>query len=258
MKSDIFSQVNSVRTASEICTQIEHLILEGVLRVGDKFPGERELSERFGVSRPILREALKELELRELVHTRHGGGTYVADVIGDVFTKPMFELIASKPKATADYLEYRREVEAIAASFAARRRTDDDLALLTDTMNRMEAAHQKEDFRDETNIDVEFHQLIAEAAHNIILMHTLRACYRLLSDGAFFSRSLIYGFPGARRAVLTHHRAIYDAIVARDSEGAARAVTTHIDFVETCRREAEKAGGWENVSKLRRIMRDVD
>ncbi|KPB02534.1 FadR/GntR family transcriptional regulator [Ahrensia marina] len=258
MGTTIFSQINHARTADEVCAQIETLILEGVLRVGDKLPGERDLSEQLGISRPILREALKDLEARELLVTRHGGGTFVADVIGDVFSKTMLELIADHPKATSDYLEYRREVEAIAAAYAARRATDDDRALLTEIILRMEEAHKKEDFRDEAAIDVEFHQAICEAAHNLILLHTLRSCYRLLTNGTFFSRSLVYRAPGARTLLLKQHRAIYEAIMEADPEAAAAAAAAHMEFVEESKREAEKVGAWQTVSKLRRQMRNAD
>ncbi|WP_026479398.1 FadR/GntR family transcriptional regulator [Ahrensia sp. 13_GOM-1096m] len=257
MGTTIFSQINHARTADEVCAQIETLILEGVLRVGDKLPGERDLSEQLGISRPILREALKELEARELLVTRHGGGTFVADVIGDVFSKTMLDLIADHPKATSDYLEYRREVEAIAASYAARRATDDDRALLTDIILRMEEAHKKEDFQEEAAIDVEFHQAICEAAHNLILLHTLRSCYRLLTNGTFFSRSLVYRAPGARSLLLKQHRAIYEAIMDANPDAAAAAAAAHMEFVEESKREAEKVGAWQTVSKLRRQMRNT-
>ena len=79
MSEGFYSPIDHVRTADEVCAQIETLVLEGVLRVGDKLPGERELSRRFDVSRPVLREAIKQLEMRGLVVTRHGGGTFDAD-----------------------------------------------------------------------------------------------------------------------------------------------------------------------------------
>ena len=126
--------------------QIESLVLEGVLRVGDRLPGERELARQVDVSRPILRDALKRLETQGLLVTRPGGGTHVADVIGQVFARPVLDLVATHRKAAADYLEYRREVEAIAADYAARRATDDDLALLDAIMARMLAAHEADDF----------------------------------------------------------------------------------------------------------------
>ena len=118
MATDIFARIEHSRTADEVVHQIEVLVLEGILRVGDRLPGERELAKQFDVSRPILREALKVLEGRGLLNTQHGGGTFVADVIGQVFTRPVMELIARHQKATLDYLEYRREIEGVTAEFA--------------------------------------------------------------------------------------------------------------------------------------------
>ncbi len=196
--SDIFSRIEHSRTADEVVQQIESLILEGVLRTGDRLPGERELARQFEVSRPILRDALKALEGRGLLTTRPGGGTHVADVIGQLFTKPVTDLISMHRKAVTDYLEYRREIEGIAAEYAARRATSDDLALLDRIMARMDEAHRTGDFDDEAEIDVEFHHAVCECAHNIILLHTLRSCYRLLSEGVFQNRLL--GVHRARRA----------------------------------------------------------
>jgi GntR family transcriptional repressor for pyruvate dehydrogenase complex len=186
--SDVFTRIDHSRTADEVVLQVESLILEGVLRVGDRLPGERDLAAQLEVSRPILRNALRALEERGLLTTRHGGGTYVADIVGQVFTPQMVELIAAHPKATADYLEYRRDIEGMAADYAARRATAEDRALLDSVMERMEAANAGDDFDAEARIDVEFHNAIGECAHNIILLHTLRSCYRLLADGVFFSR----------------------------------------------------------------------
>ena len=207
------------------------------------------------MSRPILRSAIKDLEARDLLVTRHGGGTFIADVIGDVFSETMLELIADHPKATDDYLEYRRDVEAIAARYAALRATEDDKAILTEIMQRMEAAHTKSDTTEEAAIDIEFHLAVSECAHNVILMHTLRSCYRLLSNGAFFSRSLVYGFPGARTKLLQQHNAIYHAIMDGDADLAAKAAAAHMEFVQNCKMEAIKADSWANVSKLRKKMR---
>ncbi len=249
--SDIFNRVDHGRTADEVVSQIEILILEGILRVGDKLPGERDLARQLEVSRPILRDALKSLETRGLLDTRHGGGTFVADVIGQVFTKPVMELIAKHRKATMDYLEYRREIEGVAAEYATRRATADDKALLTRIIERMKEAHQKDDFAEEAAIDVEFHNMIGECAHNIILLHTLRSCYRLLSDGVFYNRALIYMLPGARDVLLTQHVAIYDAVMAGDPAAARRAAEGHMVFVEKAMKEAERTGDWERVSRLR-------
>lgn len=253
--SAVFSRIEHVRTADEVVQQIEDLILEGVLNAGDRLPAERELAHQFDVSRPILRDALKALEQRGLIVTRHGGGTYVADVIGEVFARPVMDLIVSNAKAASDYLEYRRVMEAIAAEFAARRATEDDRALLAALMARMEAAHAKGDFTEEAAIDVEFHTAVGECAHNIILLHTLRSCYRLLSDGVFHNRLTLFSLPGARENLLLQHKAIHDAIAAGDPETARSAATRHIDFIEQAMAEADRSDDRRRVSRLRLSQR---
>ena len=230
---------------------MESLILEGVLRAGDRLPGERELARQFDVSRPILRDALKTLEARGLMVTRHGGGTHVADVIGEVFSKPVMELIVNHRKAAADYLEYRREIEGLAAEYAARRATSEDLALLDRIMGRMEVAHQRADFREEAEIDVEFHHAVGECAHNIILLHTLRSCYKLLTDGVFQNRLVVFALPAARDALLEQHRAIHRAVVVGDPTAARQAAMDHITYLERAMAEAERSGDWQRVSRLR-------
>ena len=257
MDSTIYSRIEQSRTADAVVHQIEQLILEGVLRDGDRLPAERDLAVRMDVSRPILREALKTLETRGLLTTRRGGGTHVANIVGEVFAEPMRELIASHPKATADYLEYRREVEAVAAEMAARRATDADKALLSDIVARMEHAHATADFEAEVEIDVEFHNAVGECAHNLILLHTLRSCYRLLADGVFFNRARVYDLPGAREDLLAQHQAIFHAVREGDPEAARSAAVEHISYVERASVAAERASEWERVAALRLQQRSA-
>jgi len=254
----IFSRIEHSRTADEVVRQIESLVLEGVLRVGDRLPGERELARQLDISRPILRDALKALEAHGLIVTRHGGGTYVADVIGQIFAPPVMELIASHPKAVADYLDYRRDIEGIAAEHAARRATDDDREMLAQIMDRMAAAHEQGDAAEEAAIDVEFHSAVGECAHNIILLHTLRSCYRLLSDGILRNRTLIYDLPGGREAIFEQHQAIHSAIAAGEPMAARSAAVVHIEFVRNALAEAERTGDWRRVSRLRLKQRTAD
>lgn len=248
---EIFSRIEHSRTADEVVQQIESLILEGVLRSGDRLPGERELSRLFEVSRPILRDALKIVEGRGLIQTRHGGGTHVADVVGQVFAPPVAELIVKHAKARADYLEYRREIEGIAAEYAARRITDDDRALLDRIMARMAEAHERGNFSEQAEIDVEFHHAIGECAHNIVLLHTLRSCYQLLSDGVFENRLIVFTLADAREKLFAQHRAIHAAVVGGDPTAARQAAMDHISFIEQAMAQAERTGEWQRVSKLR-------
>lgn len=252
----IFSKIDHDRTSRAIERQIESLVLEGVLCAGDKLPGERELAKSFNVSRPIVREALSELEDRHILTTRHGGGTYVADVIGTVFAQPVIKLIAANPKARSDYLEYRHEVEGVTAAMAAVRATDADRELLSHIMDEMHRAHEVSDPHDEARIDVEFHSAIGECAHNIILLHTLRSCYRLLSDDVFYNRQKIYGTGGTREKLLQQHEAIFHAVIQGNSEAASQAARHHIRYIEKATREVDEEVDRSIISELRLAQRE--
>jgi GntR family transcriptional repressor for pyruvate dehydrogenase complex len=227
----IFSAVSHNRTADAVVDQIEALILDGVLRPGDRLPAERDLSRAFDVSRPILREALADLDRRGLVTARHGGGTFVADVIGEVFREPVVDLVRRHPKAQADYMDFRREIDAVAAGLAAERATAADRAMLARVVDALSTAHAEPDPGREAALDVEFHMAIAECAHNCVLLHTTRACYRLLADGVFYSRSLLYAHADSRDRLFAQHRAIHAAVVAGDAPAARAAAAAHMRYV---------------------------
>ena len=84
--------------------------------LGDRLPAERELAEKLQVSRPTLREALAELEERGLVVARPGGGTFIAEVLGSAFAPALIELFATHDTALFDYLDFRRDLEGLAAA----------------------------------------------------------------------------------------------------------------------------------------------
>lgn len=257
MTDGLFKEIDHTRTADEAVRQIELLMLDGVLSSGDRLPGERELAEQLDISRPVLRDALKELEHRQLIVSRHGGGTYVADLIGQVFSKPVAELVARHERATRDYLEYRRELEGHASELAARRATVADRERLTAIIGRMKTAHLAGDFDGEIDSDIELHNAIGEAAHNIILMHTLRACYRLLSEGIFHHRRMIFGQPGVRDRLLGQHEAIVAAILAGEPSAARRAAEAHIDYVAAEAAEAARSEERRQIANLRKIHRET-
>ena len=121
----VFTKIEHARTAKEVESQVERLVLEGVLRAGDRLPGERELAKSLNVSRPIVREGLQALENRGLLRATHGDGTFVANVIGTIFAPPITKIISQNQKAKSDYLEYRREVEGVTAALAAQQLLDD-------------------------------------------------------------------------------------------------------------------------------------
>lgn len=248
----MFQPVQTQKTALAAVEQIEDLILKGILRSGDRLPAERDLAEQMKVSRPVLRDALKLLEERRLVVARPGGGTFIADLIGPIFSEATIQLIERHPSAKRDYFEFRRGIESQAAEIAARRATKSDHDRLLEITRQMQDAYRVNDLARESRLDVDFHHAVGEAAHNVVLIHTMRSCYRLLEKGVFFDRSRLYHHPTARIELLEQHIAIADAIRIGDAEAARQRAQSHIDYVRDTLAEVEDLDQREQIAELRR------
>ncbi|MGB1033393.1 MAG: FCD domain-containing protein [Paracoccaceae bacterium] len=228
-----FQKVQPEKLSSAVTRQVETLILRGILRPGERLPAERELSERLGVSRPSLREAVADLQTKGLLTTRAGAGIYVADVLGSAFSDALVTLFATHDEAVFDYLAFRRDMEGLAAYRAAQYGTDADLAVIGTIFAKMKQAHSKRNPSDESQLDAEFHLAIIEASHNVVMLHMMRSMYQLLREGVFYNRQIMFRQRHTRGTLLQQHDAINDALQARDAPRAKEAVEAHLDFVET-------------------------
>ncbi|MFW5642364.1 MAG: FadR/GntR family transcriptional regulator [Roseicyclus sp.] len=246
-----FQRIEAEKLSRSVVRQIEELILRGILRPGDRLPSERELSDRLGVSRPSLREAVAELQSRGLLATRAGAGIYVADVLGSAFSPALIRLFAAHEEAVFDYIAFRRDLESIAAARAATYGSDTDLKVIDTVFAKMEAAHSKRNPADEAELDAEFHLAMIEASHNVILLHMMRSTFDLLREGVFFNRQIMFKNRTTRDLLLEHHRAINDALQARDPDAAREAVVTHLTFIERALETQRKAEANEAVAQLR-------
>ncbi len=226
-----FQKIHAETVSQSIVRQIELLILRGILRPGERLPSERELSERFGVSRPSLRQAVGELQDAGLLVAKANAGIFVADVLGSAFSPALSRLFSAHSEAVFDYLDFRRDMEGLAAERAARLGSDTDLAVVDRVFTRMEAAHQKRNPADEAQLDADFHLAIIEASHNVVMLHMMRAMYELLREGVFYNRKIMFHQRATRSMLLDQHRAINLALQAREARAARQAVEAHIDFV---------------------------
>jgi GntR family transcriptional repressor for pyruvate dehydrogenase complex len=246
-----FQPVTPEKLSTSVTRQIEKLILQGILRPGERLPSERELSERLNVSRPSLRESIADLSQRGLLTSRAGAGVYVADVLGSAFSDALIQLFANHDEAVFDYLSFRRDMEGLAAERAARLGSDTDLKVINAVFERMEAAHAKRDPSDEAALDAEFHLSIIEASHNVIMLHMMRSMYQLLREGVFYNRQIMFRQKTTRATLLDQHRAINDALQARDTAGARQAVVDHLSYVEASLANNRKAEEHEAVARKR-------
>ncbi len=246
-----FQKIQTEKLSIAVVRQIELLILRGILRPGERLPSERELAERMGVSRPSLRDAIAELQEQGLLTAKAGSGIYVAEVLGSAFSPALIRLFGSHEEAVFDYLSFRRDLEGLAAERAARLGSTSDLKVVQATFDRMEAAHDRNATQDEAQLDADFHMAIIEASHNVVMLHMMRSMYDLLRQGVFYNRQMMFQQRATREAILDQHRAINAALQARNPAETRLAVELHLDFVERCMKDQQKAERNETIAQQR-------
>ncbi len=246
-----YDKIKQERLPDAIARQIETLILDGVLRPGERLPPERELAQQLDVSRQSLREALQKLETCGLLESRHGGGTFVKSAIASALTDPLVDLFQRHPETAFDLIEFRYALEGMGAYYAALRGTDEDREILTSRFRAMEAAHRLDDPTEEAERDADFHIAIAEASHNVVLLHVMSGLFALLRKGVLYNRMHLYSRRGARELLLRQHRALYEAILAGDPEAARTAAHAHMSHVNQVLRDLRLNEARESVARRR-------
>src|SRR5215471_9293408 len=156
--------VRSTRIYEEIVKQVKVLITEGKLKSGDRLPPERELAEKFMVSRTSVREALRSLESRGLIEIRAGEGAFVRDISLEALIEPLALVILPHREGVGELFEARRLLEPAIAALAARRATPDEIG----EMERILEDQSKEVLQGRTGVtqDTALHAAIAHSAHN--------------------------------------------------------------------------------------------
>lgn len=254
----VFEQIEHDSVADAVVDQIEGLIVSGVLKEGRKLPAEREMADAMGVSRPKLREALKRLEDAGLILVRHGEGSFIAPLIGKALSPALIALFARRKSALFDHLEYRRRQEGFAASLAAQRATALDRERLSELMDRLQDAHDRDDRAASQTADLEFHVAIVDASHNATLIHMMASIYELTMQGVLFNRDVLRSIEGASGKLLAQHLEIGRAIKLGDAAAAETAAMAHIDFVTEALRASKEVEARESVAMKMKLFREDD
>ena len=218
--------VKSTRIYEEIVRQIRSMISEGRLKSGDRLPPERELAEKFVVSRTSVREALRALQSLGLIEIRAGDGAFVRLVSVEALIEPLAVVIVSEREAVGELFEARRLLEPAIAGLAARRATPEEIV----DMERILEEQAVEVAAGKTGIaqDAAFHAAIAGAAHNRAITRIIHVLIDLLTR----TREESLHTPGRPTRSHQDHRRVLAAIQARDAEGASQAMRDHLVAVQ--------------------------
>jgi DNA-binding FadR family transcriptional regulator len=208
--------------------KIAEFITTSGLRPGDRLPTERALGERLGVSRTVVREAVKVLTATGLVRARQGSGLYVAAEPRPFATAAIDLSMPVDPAHMVSLFEFRCMLEMQTARLAAERITPREVHALQEavTTNRLGAESDRVDQFNEG--DVSFHQGIAEASRNPFLAASVATVFRLQR---WAIAMVLSGVPGSLLVAAEQHAAILEAIRSGQSEAAAAAMQTHVQTV---------------------------
>lgn len=216
-----------------VSDELEQLIVSGRLKPGDPLPTEQDLSERFGVNRSTVREAIRQIEQEGMLERREGRRLFVC-LPGLFDIAPRATRLLMLQQTTFEELwETALTLEPLAARLAALHANADDLARLKVNLGAMTAltlpeAQPESELIELVNLDVEFHALVGAASHNRPLM-LAREPISLLYRPTLIR--IYRSIPQSKVRVLTAHRHIFDALIRKDASMAVDWTHKHmIDF----------------------------
>jgi GntR family transcriptional repressor for pyruvate dehydrogenase complex len=218
--------VRRTRVYEDVARQLRRLIEDGALEPGDMLPPERELAERFGVSRSSVRDAIRALELVGMVEARQGEGTVVADASPEALVVPLASMLLRKRELVGELLDVRRMIEPPLAARAAAHATPEEIAHLDDILLRQKAKMRRGEATVEE--DAEFHYAIALAAGNSVVRRVVDVLMDLLRE----SRARSLQVRGRPEKSLAGHRRVVQAIRRRDGPSAEVAMRRHLEEIE--------------------------
>jgi GntR family transcriptional repressor for pyruvate dehydrogenase complex len=206
--------------------QIEDLIMKGTLKPGDQLPAERDLAERFGVSRTAVREAVKALREKGLVEAFSGRGTFVTDGTTQSIRESLDRMIKiGQPEGSLQLAEVRAILEPEIAALAALRGDDADRKALRAAYEKMELNRKDPDGFIEADLD--FHLALAEAAANPVILSLIDSIVGVLRE----QRVKIFNVAGGAQRGQFHHKRILEAVEAQDGSAARAAMQEHLEQV---------------------------
>lgn len=222
--TELFSVIGNRESLSTIvASRIEEVIKSKQLSSGNKLPSEKELCEKFNVSRTVIREALRLLHAKGLVSIKKGKGIFVENIS----TKNVTDFLSlylgiNSNKNFIDLINARIMFEPSIAEEASRNRNDEDVLKLRSNFKKMKSNN---DLLVHAQLDVEFHLLVAQATHNNLIPLIIDPIHKLMPE----IKSLVMkNVPNARKSALKMHKQIIDAIEEKNPPLAFQSMKSHL------------------------------
>jgi DNA-binding FadR family transcriptional regulator len=222
---ELFSRLNVGRISGMIVDQIRLLVRDGHLSPGDRLPSERELCERFGVSRVTVREALRVLEANGLITIKVGarGGAFITTPSSERVGEGIADLLTLSEITAAEVTEARRVFELGIVPLVCERAGDDDVKDLLEICDRSDAALAEGHYT--MDLSAEFHVRVARATHNAAIEMLVQSFHGPMLMSL---RRAQIAAPLMGRVGTGEHRTFAEAIARRDVAGATEVMSVHL------------------------------
>ncbi len=232
--NELFQTVARELTLSDRVTdEIEALIVQSRLQIGDKLPAERELAKQFGVSRTVVREAVRALVAKGMLEVRMGSGTIVCAPSAASVSQSMALYLRGNQRQFdfAHVMEVRSLFEVEIAGLAAERHTADDIQKMSVILKQAVEIDTREKF---IQWDMDFHLLLAHATHNDLFPLLLDSVAEVMRT----TRAMAFDIPGAPARSYKYHSAILEQVEKGDRQAARRAMREHLAEAEATLKQA--------------------
>ena len=211
-----------------VAEKIAYMILQSPLKSGDRLPTEQQLGEQFGVSRSIVREAIKVLTATGLVNVRKGVGIYVTREQHPLAKHVVNLSMLADPQHIDALFTFRALQEMMTTRLATEQITLAEVRTLEEILQRNLSSAQQEDWDTYLETDIAFHRGIAQATHNPYFVETISNVLALQESAIQLLRKYL---PNTLVASAQQHIAIFERIKHGDAEEAAQKMKQHIDTV---------------------------
>ncbi len=223
-QEELFQNIGAkTNLVDQVVENIQTLIVEGRLAAGERLPPEREFADQIGVSRTVLREAVRILSTKGLLETRHGVGTVVRPVTNDQLLAPLSLLLQTHTLSVEDLHQVRSILEVGAVRLAAHKAQPQDLAALHTILAQMAGAQEETVLF--VALDDEYHNALVCAAHNPLLVFLSGSLATIMHE----VRVQVHDYTRQALTAVPDHSCILAAIEAQDAEAAAAAMQQHLD-----------------------------
>jgi len=214
-----------------IIEQFINMLKDETIKIGQKLPSERHLAERFRVSRPSVREALRAMEMIGLIEIRPGDGVFVTDINIAPFMNVISPLIMKHKNFELELLELRHMFEVRAVELASQNTSPKKIKQLQKPIEKMKLGLETNDSELGAEADIEFHETIFSLTDNFMLEKAAECVVTILEMSVKFARPLILQDADNSQRLFEQHKKIFDTISKGNPQAARKAMEEHLDYV---------------------------